>query len=274
MLGLCIAGAGVVSLIGWRVGGRASRKKPLLRVRLDLLKAIDMMKFLLWSPRLACAALLVGLVAVGTSGVRAAEGTIAAELGSFRDESGVSGAGPTLATDDSGRPVLRFAGIAKSFAVYDGVGATGKTSVDFRTTGKVSFALLLRGLEMNAPAYIVFLETGASDKGMARLYIAKTDFAFKVNPRAAKLASKSFAYTDGEWCRLSVSFSPGGEGKLDIDVAIQEEGSGRVLAQVAAVDEENPILEEGLVAIRFFSETGSEGNQLEVRSVEFSAAGN
>lgn len=226
--------------------------------------------------------LVCGLLGMGTLALlwlggapvgRAAEGVITAELGSFREESAGSGTGPEVVTDESGRPVLRFAGLKKSFAVYDGDAATAKTSVEFRTSGKVSVALLLRGRAKDAPSYIVFLECGVSDKGLARLYVAKTPFTFKVDPRGAKLVAKSFAYPEGEWCRLSVALSPRGDDQMEIDVVIQEEGTGLTLLQVAAVDQDNPIVEEGLVALRFFNEGESEGGSAEVRGVEFTGAG-
>lgn len=209
-----------------------------------------------------------GVVAVG----KAAEGVIPAELGLFREEAVRSETRPEVIADESGRPVLRFADMTRSFAVYDGDAATAKTSLEFKTSGKVSFALLLRGRDKEAPSYIVFVECGASDKGLARLYVAKTPFSFNVDPRGAKLAAKSFAYPEGEWCRLSVALSPRGDGQLEIEVAIQEEGTGRMLLQVAAVDQDDPIMEEGLVALRFFNDSESEGASLEVRGVEFSGA--
>lgn len=202
-----------------------------------------------------------------------ATGSGPANLELFRAEQAAAERQPKLVMDEAGRPALRFDGMTKSFAVYDGDVATALTSVEFRTTGKVSFAVLLRGRTGDQPAYIVFLSAGASQRGMAHLYVAKTEFTFDVDPRTEKMISRAFQYPEGEWCRLKISLTPEGDDQINIEVVIEEEFDDRELVRVSAIDDD-PVREEGSVALRYYNEGASEEGTLDVRAVVFSETGN
>jgi hypothetical protein len=182
--------------------------------------------------------------------------------------------GAKVEEDESGNPVLKFVDLGRSFAVYDQGKSAPDTSMDFRITGKTTFGLLLRGMEMDAPSYMVFITRRGTTDDKALVYICKTAFSPEANPYEGKLESKVFPYNSGEWCRLRVVLSENAEGHVEIETSIQRLDDDQILVQLAATDQREPIRQEGQIAIRYFNEGGGEGNALEIRNVEFSNGAN
>ena len=180
--------------------------------------------------------------------------------------------GATVVKDDSGNPVLRFANVARSFAVYDQSVIAPEVSMDFRITGKTTFGVLLRGEAMDAPCYMVFVDTRSTSEGKAILYLSKTAFSIDADPFKGKLQSKVFPYSAGEWCKFRIALSTNEEGNVDIEAVIHRLDDDQMLVQLAATDQTDPIRQGDQMAIRYFNDSIGDENTLDVRNVEFSGS--
>jgi len=174
---------------------------------------------------------------------------------------------------DDGKGVLTYR--CEAGGAFFGVGPVGEdlessaqeTEVEFRVEGRITFGLFLRGKGPDEDSYMVFL--AAIPDGQSSLFFCKTKFDGAQQPSKTALAHKVVkGLESGRWYKLRVKIGEGATVPISVELS-EAEGSGPI-AELTAVDGENPITGTGRVAIRLVANKTEGGGLFQIRSLSVS----
>ncbi len=175
-----------------------------------------------------------------------------------------------LSVDDQGQLTFRTQA-GGGIAIFnpdqkDFITSADEFSLDFRTEGRITFAVFLRAQGEDGEAYMAFL--GAAPDKTSILYLCKSKLNASQQPSQTALAFKhSSAYHPGDQYTLRLSLKNEGADKAVFSGELIETQTGQPVIQLTADDTSAPITEPGKVAFRFFADKAQGGGAVQISKI-------
>lgn len=147
----------------------------------------------------------------------------------------------------------------------DLITAADEVEIEFRTEGRVTFAIFLRGQGAETFAYVAFL--GASSGNNLSLYLCKASLASSLQPSQTALVYKSTKnYQSGDWYKLRLKLG-NEDGKTTFAGELSEAQTSQNLIELVGEDADTPITDPGQITFRFFADRSQGGGSVQIKRV-------